>query len=52
VNCFQRVTDLCPLSIMCVQVTMTPRCSDFTISQIGGMTVGISLKREVWRLAQ
>jgi hypothetical protein len=49
VNCFQRVTDLCPLSVMCVQVITTPRCSDFTISQIGGMTVSISLKREVWR---
>jgi hypothetical protein len=31
---------------------MAPRWTNFTISQIGGMTVSISLKREVWRLIQ
>jgi hypothetical protein len=46
------VTDRCPLSIMCVRAVMAPRCRDFTISQIGGMTVSISLKREAWRLPQ
>jgi hypothetical protein len=49
---FQPVTDRWPLSMMCVRAVMAPRCSDFTISQIGGMTVSISLKRAVWRLAQ
>ena len=37
---------------MCILTTLAPRCSDFTIGQIGGMTVNISLQRDVWRLRQ